>query len=154
MIVLLGLARNCRQFISQFTMTKRKGDELEQPAPKRFLSNPDAQGVLLRVMAQDMSSMQRVINDLQEEKRYLHRQVERLDGYTQELEGRMAAMEVVLSSLLSSGNHDLVEAVIYGVRESQEYDMTDLDRLLAEWETEDEGTDWFDDWLAEAHGEM
>lgn len=135
-------------------MSKRKAQDFEQPVAKRFLANPDAQGVLLRVMAKDMSSMQRVINDLQEEKHYLHRQVERLDGYTQELEGRMAAMEVVLSSLLSSGNHDLVESVIHGVRESQEYDMTDLDRLLAEWETEDEGTDWFDDWLAEAHGEM
>lgn len=81
----------------------------------------------------------------------MHRQVERLDGYTQELEGRLAAMEVVLSNLLNTGNHHIVEDVILNIRATREYDMTDLDRLLEEWQTdEEEETNWFDDLFRDA----
>ena len=132
-------------------MSKRPSLPTELPAAKRFLANPDAQGVLLRVMASDMQGMQRQIGDLQEEKQYMHRQVERLDGYTQELEGRLAAMEVVLSNLLNTGNHHLVEDVILNIRATREYDMTDLDRLLEEWQTdEEEETNWFDELFRDA----
>ena len=133
-------------------MSKRPASTIEEPAAKRFLANPDAQGVLIRVMAKDMSSMQRQIVELKEERAYLHRQVERLDGYSQELEGRLGAVECVVSTLLARGDHRIVEEVVAEIRGTREHDMTDLDRMLDEYETEEE-VDWFDIFLSERNGE-
>ena len=68
----------------------------------------------------------------------------RLDRYTEELEGRLSTMEDLVGRLLSDGSHTIVEAHVHAMRQEQNHDFTDLDRLLAEYDTEEE-TDWFDE---------
>lgn len=127
-------------------MSKRPSLPITEPAAKRFLANPDAQGVLLQIMAKDQMKANMKITQLKEEAAYLKKQVEHLDKYTDELEGRMAALECVVSNMANSGHHHIVEDVINNVRALREYDMTDLDRIMDELATdEEEETNWFDE---------
>lgn len=99
-----------------------------------------------KVLMYMKSDMIRSNADHVETQRYLQRRIDALDNYTNELENRLAAMECVVSNLLNGGQHHVVESVIQEVRELQQHDMTDLDRLLAEFETDDEFEEnWFDD---------
>ena len=120
-------------------------------AAQEFLGNPDAQGVLLRILVRELQAAEarvieseKKIHDLEEIARYTHNQVERLDGYSQELEGRMASMEVVIGNLLNGTAADAVIDVVHNIRATREYEMCDLDRLLEEFETDDE-MEWFDE---------
>lgn len=120
-------------------MSKRQAtDDHDIPAGLRLKHNVDAMGCLILAVTKDNKKQKAKIHDLKEANNYLHRQVERLDAYTQELENRMAAMEAVLSNLLNSTNHWAVEEMIHQVQATRSYDTTDLDRLLEEAQTEDE----------------
>lgn len=125
-------------------MNKRKASDDIVPAGVRLKHDVDAMGCLIMAVTRDNKAQRVEIDELKETNQYLHRQVERLDKYTEELEGRLAAMEAVIANLLNGGHHWTVESTITEIRETQQYDMTDLDRLLAEYETEEE-PDWFDE---------
>lgn len=119
-------------------------DDNSIPAAKRLKHNVDAMGCLISVIHRENHAQAKEITELKEQNGYLHRQVERLDKYTEELEGRIASMEAVVSNLLNSPTHWQVESVITEVRATRNYDMTDLDRLLDEYETEDD-LNWLDE---------
>ena len=127
-------------------MSKRPATTTPENAAKRVKENVDAMGCIIMAVKRSNDNLHREMSEVKEQNAYLHRQVERLDGYTQELEGRLAAMEAVLSNMLNTGNHHVVEEMIVNIRGTREYDMTDLDRLLDEFATDDEEeTNWFDE---------
>lgn len=125
-------------------MSKR-ASEGPVPAAKRVKENIDAMGCLLLLLQRDAQASKKEVVEVKERNRYLSEQVHRLDNYTAELEGRLATMENLVGNLLNGGNHVIVESHIHGMQEHGDYDMTDLNRLLEEYETEDENGWWFDD---------
>ena len=118
-------------------MAKRASDDMI-PAAKRLKHNVDAMGCLLMVCKREIDQTSKEIVEVKERNRYLTEQVDRLDNYTSELEGRLTTMEALVGNMLAGGRHEVVESYAHGLRERQEFDMTDLDRLLHEYETEEE----------------
>lgn len=125
-------------------MAKRASED-PIPAAKRVKENVDAMGCLLLLLQRDAKASAKEVVEVKERNRYLSQQVHRLDNYTAELEGRLATMENLVGNLLSGGNHVIVESHVHAMQSNGDYDMTDLNRLLEEYETEDENGWWFDD---------
>ena len=126
--------------ILYYKMSKRASDDCI-PAAKRLKHDVDAMGCLILACNRDNARLSKEVKDVKEKNKYLTEQVERLDAYTFELENRMATMETLITSMIAGGNHNIVDAYIHGMREHNNYDMTDLDRILADWETEYEFSD-------------
>lgn len=128
-----------RHFLIRFfTMSKRKAQDDSIPAGKRLKHDVDAMGCLILAVTRDQRHTQAQLADICTENKYLHRQIERLDKYTEELEGRLASMEALITNMVEGGSHSLVEDYVHGIRLTNNYDMTDIDRILAEALTEDE----------------
>ena len=123
-------------------MSKRPS-ETPSSAAKRLKENTDAMGCIIMCVKRSNDNLAKEVGELKESNMYLHRQVERLDGYTAELENRMAAMEAVLQNILNSSNNWVVEDMIREIQATRSYDTTDLDRLLEEAQTEEEIDDFF-----------
>lgn len=121
-------------------MSKRPSTQ-ECPAAKRVKENVDAMGCIIMAVKRSNDNLAKEMSECKERNRYLMEQVERLDAYSFELENRMATMETLITSMIAGGNHNIVDAYIHGMREHNNYDMTDLDRILADWETEHEFSD-------------
>jgi len=84
------------------------------------------------------------VDDLKQSNKYLHRQVDRLDGYTQEIENRLDTLNTVVENMLNREPRvrDATQDIVMNLRATRQYDMTDLDRIMFEAETdEDEGWD-------------
>lgn len=118
-------------------MAKRASDDCI-PAGKRLKHDVDAMGCLILACNREIVGTSKKLNEVVEKNRYLSEQVETLTNYADELEGRMATLETLVTSMIAGGNHNIVDAYIHGMRQHGNYDMTDLDRILQEWETENE----------------
>lgn len=126
-------------------MSKRISTSPE-PAAKRVKENVDAMGCIIMAVKRSNDNLAKEVGELKEENNYLHRQVERLDLYANELENRMAAMEAVISNMLNSTIGYEMENMINEIKGTNSYDTTDLDRLLEEAQTEaDDESFFFDD---------
>lgn len=142
-------------------MSKRKAvDDQNIPAAKRLAHNVDAMGCLLAAMKtefdKDLQAMHRRVEDLTNQVKVLRSDkadLKRLYGtvqrqsyinekYSEELESRMASLEAVISNMLNRNERDGCIDVIMNLRETGNYEMCDLDRLLLEADTEPE--DWID----------
>ena len=110
-------------------MSKRPSTEA-CPAAKRVKENADAMGCIIMAVKRSNDNLAKEMADVKEKNRYLSEQVERLDAYSFELENRMSTMETLITSMIAGGNHHIVDAYIHGMREHNNYDMTDLDRIL------------------------
>lgn len=119
-------------------MSKRPAQDDSLPAGKRLKHDVDAMGCLILAVTRDQKHTQAQLSDMRTENKYLHRQVERLDKYVEELEGRLAAMEALVSNMVEGGSHQIVEDYVHGIRMTNQYDMTDIDRILADALTDDE----------------
>lgn len=117
---------------------KRAAQDDNLPAGKRLKHDVDAMGCLIMAITRDQRVTQAQLADCKTENRYLHRQVERLDKYTEELEGRLAALEALVTNMVEGGSHSIVEDYVHGIRLTNNYDMTDIDRILADALTEDD----------------
>lgn len=103
-------------------------------------------GCIIMAVKRSNDNLAKEVGELKEENNYLHRQVERLDLYANELENRMAAMEAVISNMLNSTIGYEMENMINEIKGTNSYDTTDLDRLLEEAQTEaDDEPFFFDD---------
>lgn len=126
-------------------MSKRISTSPE-PAAKRVKENVDAMGCIIMAVKRSNDNLAKEVGELKEENNYLHRQVERLDLYANELENRMAAMEAVIANMLNSTIGYEMENMINEIKGTNSYDTTDLDRLLEEAQTEaDDEPFFFDD---------
>lgn len=146
-----------RSLIHQITMSGNK-----RAAPEEFTNNIDAMKCLIMAMSRDnkaeAESNKRLkveVEDLKESNHYLHRQVDRLDGYTQELEARLDTLNAVVENMLNRGRveRDATQDIVANLRETRQYDMTDVDRLLFETDTDEDEDDAFDAELAAIFGE-
>ena len=133
----------------------------KRAAPEEFTNNIDAMKCLIMAMSRDVKieqennkRMKTEVVELKLTNNYLHRQIDRLDGYTQELENRLDTLNAVVQNMLNSGRveRDATQDVVANLRETRQYDMTDIDRLLFEADTEEED-DAFDNELAALFGE-
>jgi len=134
----------------------------KRAAPEEFTNNIDAMKCLIMAMSRDnkaeAESNKRLkveVEDLKESNHYLHRQVDRLDGYTQELEARLDTLNAVVENMLNRGRveRDATQDIVANLRETRQYDMTDVDRLLFETDTDEDEDDAFDAELAAIFGE-
>jgi predicted RNase H-like nuclease (RuvC/YqgF family) len=134
-------------------MSKRQATTLPEDIPRAKMAksaavkvkeNRDVMDLVIMSVKYSNDNLAKEVGELKESNAYLHRQVERLDRYTEELEARLGSMEDLVARMLADGSHTVVEAHVHAMREELNHDMTDLDRLLAEYETEEE-TDWFDE---------
>lgn len=123
---------------------KREAQDDNLPPSVRLRYDVDAMDALLMTLIADNQALTAQVNDRTEGERYLHRRCEMLDNYVLELEGRMSAMEAVIVNIIGGGDYHVARNAIDDVRQSRNYDTTDLDRIVEEAETEaDEPDDIF-----------
>jgi len=124
----------------------------KRAAPEEFTNNIDAMKCLIMAMSRDVKveqennkRMKTEIVEVKLSNQYMHRQIERLDGYTQELETRIDGLKAVVENMLNRGRveRDLTQDAIADVRVVRLHNMEDLDNLLAEIDTEDEEEEEF-----------
>ena len=120
-------------------MSKRPSTPDSLPAAQRLKHNVDAMGCLIMTVTRENQALRRELNEAKESCTYLHRQVERLDAYTNELECRLSAMEAVISNLLTRPIYPEVLDAVAETRAEGDHLMDDLDRLIAEADTDDDG---------------
>ena len=89
----------------------------------------------VKVLRSDKADLKRLYGTVQRQS-YIN------ERYSEELESRMASLEAVISNMLNRNERDGCIDVIQNLRETGNYEMCDLDRLLLEADTEPE--DWFD----------
>lgn len=136
-----------------FAMSKRAGESLQgetkkpKTAAARLKANGDCMDLVIMAVKYSNDNLAKEVGELKEANAYMHRQVQRLDKYTEELEARLETMETLVSRMLADGAHHVVEAHAHCIREEGGHDMTDLDRLIMDYETEEEGLDWFDEFV-------
>lgn len=155
-------------------MTKRQKVSKEpvveqEDVTTRLTSNVDAMGCIIQAVHREL---RKEMAEREEEAGYLHRRIQELDrqvtlfreryefiaNYACELEGRLDTMEALVSNVVSLGRPecDSLEDAANVLRATREYDMTDVDRIFADMETEDEAEVDFDElfstldeWIAE-----
>lgn len=136
------MAAHCRRKLTiQLAMnSNNKRPATSQPliAPRAFVENDDVMKCLILAVCKDNKKLKKEVDDLTVAKKYLKTQVDRLDGYTAELENRLDALSAVVTNLLNRGTNerDATEDIIGNLRATREYDMTDLDRIMFENDTE------------------
>ena len=121
----------------------------KRSAPEEFLNNTDAMKCLIMTISRDgkaaEESVKRLkveVDEVKEQNKYMRRQIERLDGYTQDLENRLDTMNAIVENMLNRGptERDAMQDVISNLRATRQYDMNDVDRLLFEVETDEDDT--------------
>lgn len=120
-------------------MSKRQAPYNEENCPaKRIRTDTDAFGCLVLALQRELKAMQRRLDEQAEVNRFLHQRIERLEGYSDELELRLDAFRELISRMLRDSGHIVVEAHAHAMREDPANFMEDIDELIADYETEPE----------------
>lgn len=121
----------------------------KRAAPEEFTNNTDAMKCLIMTISRDGKKAEETakrlkveVEEIKEQNAYMRRQIDRLDGYTQELEGRLDTMHAIVENMLNRGptDRDAMQDVISNLRATRQYDMNDIDRILFEVETDEDDT--------------